>query len=256
MQRSIFGRVGLCLTLATALACTAESTGSDVAENDEDLTLGTTLTEPDNGSTVAVLEGQAVLVALASNPTTGYDWAVTSTDKSLPAPTVKYVKGSTATGGGGTTKLTWTLPSGGAAVGKHTVTLGYRRSWEAKDVKTFTFTLDVKSTASKAVQLGDNDNGAVAVVKTGQNLVLTLTSNATTGYSWKVTTTDKTFGYPKEVFVAPTSGAVGAAGQQQFTWATSGPLSMVGTHKVTLKYLKSGSSTAAQTFTFSAKVQK
>ncbi|MBI5608117.1 MAG: protease inhibitor I42 family protein [Deltaproteobacteria bacterium] len=242
-----------CLGLTLA-ACASEDAGS-VAETDADLTLGTTLTEADNGSTAAVVEGQSVLVALASNPTTGYDWAVTSVDKSLGYPTTKYVKSGSATGSGGTTKLTWKTPTGGLAVGKHKVTLGYRRSWEAKDIKTFSFTIDIKAAASKAVKLDDTDNGTVAVAKAGQDIVVTLSSNATTGYAWKVTSTDKTFGYPTDKYVAPTSGAVGAGGQQVLTWKTSGPLPMAGTHKVTLQYLKSGSSTPAKTFAFSVKIQ-
>jgi len=249
-----------CLALvSTVLGAGCSSDGdaaNETAETDDDLKLGTTLTEADEGRTVAVVEGQSVLVALAANPTTGYGWVVTSTDKTFGYPTTKYVKSSAAVGGGGTTKLTWATTGGLPMVGKHTVKLGYRRSWENVDIKTFTFTVDIRSAGpTKAVELDDADNGAVVVAKTGQNVVLSLLSNPTTGFKWSVTATDKSFGYGSETYKGSGSGAVGAGGVQVFTWKTTAPFSLAGTHKVTLQYRREGDATAAKTFSFTVKIQ-
>lgn len=239
-------------------ACSTDAAGtSGAGETDDDLKQGTTLTEADDGRTVAVVEGQTVLIALASNPTTGFDWAVTSADKALGSPTIKFVKGaSTAVGSGGTTKLSWLTTTGGAMVGKHAVTLGYQRSWEKKDAKTFKVTIDVRAaTAAKAVTIDDNDDGAVVVAKAGQEVVLSLASNPTTGFTWTVTSADKSFGFGSSTFKSSGSGAVGAGGTQVFTWKTTGPFSLAGTHKVALQYARAGDKTPDKTFSFAVKIQ-
>lgn len=108
-------------------------------------------------------------------------------------------------------------------------------------------------TGAKSVKLTEADDGKTVTVKTGQQVVLTLPSNPTTGYSWKVTATDRTFGYPKEKFIGPASSAIGAGGSQRFTWKTSGPLPMQGAHTVTLSYAR-GDGPPAKTFTFTVDI--
>lgn len=231
---------------------------AEIAESDEDLKLGTTLTEADDNATVAVIAGQPVLVALASNPTTGYGWAVVSTDKTFGYPTVKYVASSKATGSGGTSKMTWATSGPLPMIGKHTVELAYKRSWETTSIKTFRFTVDIRdANPSKQVLVDQADDKAVVLAKVGQDVVLSLPSNATTGYKWTVTATNKTWGYPAtDTYKASTSGATGAGGTQTMTWKTSGsPLSKVGTHAVTLGYARPGDAKPAKTFSFTVKVK-
>jgi inhibitor of cysteine peptidase len=90
-----------------------------------------------------------------------------------------------------------------------------------------------------SVSLTDLDNGKTVVVSEGKSVNVTLESNATTGYEWSVTSTDRTFGYPTERYVSPSSNAAGAPGKQKFTWKTKSPLSMTGKHHVVLSYARS-----------------
>lgn len=247
MIRPIFAT---CLFLTAMCACATAEVPA-VEEEDAELKAATTLTEKDDGRTVSFAVGQKIWIALASNPTTGYDWANTTTELTLGDPLITFVKGSSsAVGSGGTTKIMWFVTEG--MTGKHSVTLAYQRSWEKKPTKTVHFTFNIS--AFPATSLSDADNGKTATVKAGGDLVLSLASNATTGYKWTVTSTDKTFGYPTESYAVVGSG-VGAGGTQTFTWKTSGPLSMVGSHNVSLSYARSGDKTPAKTFGFTVKVQ-
>lgn len=90
----------------------------------------------------------------------------------------------------------------------------------------------------------------------GPNFVLKLTSNASTGYAWKVVSTDRTFGYPvKSDYVGAPGAAIGGAGYQLLTWKTKTALSMVGSHTVKLDYVRSfGPATPAKTLTITVKI--
>lgn len=242
--------------LFAVTACAAEAI--DPVSEDADLKAATTLTEKQDGQTVSYVAGQSVIIALASNPTTGYDWAVTSTDKSFGYPTSKYVASSSSkVGSGGTTKLTWATKSPiGSLVGKHTVELAYQRSWEKKPTQVLHFTIEVlPAGAQKPVLLKDADDKKAVTAKAGQDVVVALAANPTAGYHWSVKSTDKTFGYPQEVFESSGTGAVGAGGTQVFTWKTQGALPMTGKHTVTLWYARPGDKTPLKTFTFTVTVQ-
>lgn len=112
--------------------------------------------------------------------------------------------------------------------------------------------------AAKAVQIGSAHDGKTVTVRRGQDLVLSLPSNATTGYKWMVVSTDRTFGYPaKNEYRGPgSSGPVGAGGTQKMTWKTNGFLNVTGAHKVTLEYRRpwEPEGPAAKTFRFTVKV--
>lgn len=106
----------------------------------------------------------------------------------------------------------------------------------------------------KSKSLTDADNGKTITVTEGQNVVIKLGSNPTTGYEWQVTSTDKTIGYPKETFIKNTDGAVGSGGTQKFTWKTkAGGGSMVGTHHIKLDY-KRASGKPSKSFTLTIKI--
>lgn len=94
--------------------------------------------------------------------------------------------------------------------------------------------------ARPAVQISGSDDGKTIVVPEGSDVVLSLPSNATTGYEWIVVRTDRTFGYPThEEYLPSSSGGLGTGGTQRFTWKTSGVLSVVGRHAVGLEYKRS-----------------
>lgn len=105
----------------------------------------------------------------------------------------------------------------------------------------------------KAKSVTDADNGKTITVTEGQNVIVKLGSNPTTGYRWEVASTDRRIGYPKETFVKNTDGAVGSGGTQKFTWKTQGGLSMVGMHHIKLDY-KRANGVPSKSFTLQIKV--
>jgi inhibitor of cysteine peptidase len=238
----------------TSMGCSGSASEDDAADESQDeLKRSVSLTDLDNGKKVTVTEGQSLNVTLESNATTGYEWSVTSTDRTFGYPTERFLAPTSgAMGAPGKQKFTWKTKSPLSMVGKHVVTLSYARSFEknVKPAKTFKFTVDVVAAAAPSANLGDEDDKATVTVKSGVPLVVSLGSNPTTGYGWVVTSTDRTFGYPEKDFVAA-SGAVGSGGTEKFTWKTSSPLSMVGSHKVELEYKRAWEKNVKPLKTFS-----
>lgn len=98
------------------------------------------------------------------------------------------------------------------------------------------------------------DQGKTIQIATGQPFSIQLPSNPTTGYSWAVTSVDRTLGQPKESFVS-SGGAVGSGGTQRFTWSTKSPLSLEGKHDITLAYRRPWETTTDPVKTFSVTVE-
>src|SRR5262245_16297779 len=79
----------------------------------------------------------------------------------------------------------------------------------------FAATTPVAESKAEKVEVTNPKNGATISVPEGHKFVLRLTSNPTTGYSWRITLVDKTFGSPKSKYKqegAP--GLIGAGGHQ------------------------------------------
>lgn len=107
----------------------------------------------------------------------------------------------------------------------------------------------------RALSVTDADNGKTVTVTEGQNLLVKLQSNPSTGYKWEVVSTDRTFGYPSATKFFPNGGAVGSGGIERLTWKTkNGPLSMVGSHTVKLEYKRGSGGEPAKTFSFTVKI--
>jgi inhibitor of cysteine peptidase len=90
------------------------------------------LTAADNGRTVAVEQGQVLVISLASNPTTGYLWEVQEVDGAIlrqegEAEYVASDSGQTPLAGAGGTE-TFRFRAEGS--GETQLTLVYRRPWE------------------------------------------------------------------------------------------------------------------------------
>jgi inhibitor of cysteine peptidase len=105
------------------------------------------------------------------------------------------------------------------------------------------------------LELGESDDGGTFTVQEGDDVVLSLPANPSTGYSWVVTATDRSFGYPEETFEAD-SGATGSGGTSTFTWKTSGPFNLIGPHTVKLEYKRPWDTTnpPEDTFTFTVDI--
>jgi predicted secreted protein len=103
-----------------------------------------TIDENSKGKTVAVSAGQAIIVRLPSNGTTGYEWSVSSDATPLGQPDVSYVPPSStsAPGAGGSTSFTWANTKT-APLGTYTIALQYKRSWEPDAIDSFSFVVEL-----------------------------------------------------------------------------------------------------------------
>jgi len=138
-------KIAVSAMLVSGMALGAAACGDD-DDSDGDVPEEVQLTETDSGKSFEVADGGKVIVALASNPSTGFSWAVAE-----PGPAnldlegePKFVPAGSTTpvvGAGGTEVFTF------KAVGKgeSTLKVEYRRSFENNPPeKTFTVEIDVK----------------------------------------------------------------------------------------------------------------
>jgi len=106
-----------------------------------------TIRDSDSGKTITVPKGGRLIVRLASNPTTGYQWQISSLDQAylkLVGGPVYELPTTDRIGSGGTQVFTFiTLKTGGTVL-----VIDYERSWEKKPAKKFTV----------AVQIGDSSS--------------------------------------------------------------------------------------------------
>lgn len=100
-----------------------------------------------DGGQQTLARGQTLVVALDSNPTTGYGWAVADVDKNVLRQVGDSVYQSSNTnpgvmGAGGTETFRFEAASAGTT----TLKLIYRRSWETgvAPIKTFTVQVTVR----------------------------------------------------------------------------------------------------------------
>ncbi len=104
-----------------------------------------TITDKDNGTDVDLPQGATLLVKLASNPSTGYSWAVKGDPSPLKLEKTSVKKGkqsSKKAGAPGVQELRFGATSAGMA----SLTLEYRRPWEytASPAKTFSVKVNVR----------------------------------------------------------------------------------------------------------------
>lgn len=151
------------LALST-IGCSADAQDDGAAAAASDVTVKREViaTEADEGTTVKVTEGDAFILELGANATTGYKWKVTRTDRTFAYPFADDYKGpgsSGPVGSGGTQILKWSTDAVSDAhgtplmskVGKHLITVEYRRPWEPAStpaVKTYKLTVEVVAPAT------------------------------------------------------------------------------------------------------------
>ena len=101
--------------------------------------------------------------------------------------------------------------------------------------------------AGKVVTVTDRDNNETIDLNTGDTLVLRLTSNPSTGYSWRITQNNDALLAPQgqPAYVPAASGLIGAQGTQVFTFTAAA----TGGDALTLSYQRPNSgSQDANTF--------
>ena len=104
-----------------------------------------TITEQDNGKDIDLTTGEALMVKLPSNPSTGYSWSVVGDPAPLMLEKSSHVKSPKSSGAVGAPRMTVLRFSAGAA-GMSTLTLVYRRPWEynVAPAKTFSVRVNVR----------------------------------------------------------------------------------------------------------------
>lgn len=96
-----------------------------------------------NGSTVALLPGQSLIIRLPENPTTGYRWAVEASG-GMTLVSDDFSPTGVGVGAGGTRTMEWRS----AASGNQRITLALRRPWEAAEAAKQRFTVTIDSAGS------------------------------------------------------------------------------------------------------------
>lgn len=182
---------------------------------------------PQATASVDAPAGSAVIVSLCSNPTTGYRWEdPVSSDTSIVSIggwTYEPPAGDAAPGAGGVETLT--LVTG--ATGHATVSASYGQPWEGGEKDAWTLTLDVvvRDAVPVAMDCAAFESGTAATASVeapvGSAVVLTVCSNASTGYSWSsASSSDPAVAVPGAwVSVAPAEPMPGAPGSQVLTIA-------------------------------------
>jgi predicted secreted protein len=103
--------------------------------------------------------------------------------------------------------------------------------------------------------LGVEDDGKTVPLKKGQDLILSLTSNPSTGLDW-VLKSDGGLGPPKSEFVPANDDpdTVGGRGRRTFTWAATAPTDARSPRVIELEYKRAGDATTPPVKTFKATI--
>ncbi len=119
------------LLASTLVACSAPAQPSKTVQ----------VTEADDKGSVGLNVGDTLQVTLQGNPTTGYQWGVSSVDTTIlkQRGEPQYTPASPAIGSGGNVVLAFDA----AAAGQTTLEMAYQRPFEENVPPTQTFTLSV-----------------------------------------------------------------------------------------------------------------
>ena len=106
--------------------------------------VGEVKTYTDSGQTIDVSVNQEFVIALGSNPTTGYSWQVSHDENMLELVESKYETGEEAkqgvVGAGGVELFRFKA----LKIGRTEITMVYKRPWEEQSLDQKVFTVNVK----------------------------------------------------------------------------------------------------------------
>lgn len=104
----------------------------------------------------------------------------------------------------------------------------------------------------RTVELTEQDAGSSISMNVGDELVVTLESNITTGFAWSLTTEPaaEVLDLVDSEYLEPDSDLVGAGGQEVWTFVATGG----GTTELELSYERSSGETSGQTFAVTVEV--
>jgi predicted secreted protein len=160
-----------------------------------------------NTQSIFVAADEDFTVALASNPSTGYSWALA---QPLPSWLVQvdktYVTTNPAVIGGGGTEY-WTFRA--TAAGSTTLVFQYERPSEGAPIQ-------VRVCRVTATSPTDAEN---LFVVTGEDFTVALASNPSTGYSWTLAQSPPSWLVQVDkTYVATNPGVIGSGGTEHWTF--------------------------------------
>ena len=130
------------LFLVAALLSAETPQAANSASANKAATSSVIVTDQDNGKDVELASNQTLIVKLASNPSTGYNWAVLGDPAPLKLQKTSYRKNSKSSqvvGAPGAQSFQFSAASAGIA----NLNLAYRRSWEYNSPPAKSFSLRV-----------------------------------------------------------------------------------------------------------------
>jgi inhibitor of cysteine peptidase len=183
--------------------------------------------------TVTTGPGEVFMIDLPSNKTTGYEWALTK-----PIDTaIVTVQGNTYIAGPAKTGVDGHQVFRFKTVGRGTtlIPLEYIQPWERnKPAKSFVITVNVTTGEVSDVKKY-SDPGTPITNAVGQEFLIALEANPTTGYQWQLSKPLEPALKLEETSYSPEEGQVVGSGGTQY-WRFEGVAP--GTATVTLNYLK------------------
>lgn len=151
----------------------------------------TNVDDEDNGTTITVNPGDLVVVRLLSNPSTGYSWSIGMNNSDLlqQIGKAKNIGSGGDPGSGGMTEFRFKAVGSGG----DTLALLYQKPWEkgVQAAKTFRIFVVINRGGGQngrgvTVNVYDHDNDGQVDLREGDFLVVNLSANRTTGYSWNM----------------------------------------------------------------------
>jgi predicted secreted protein len=193
------------------------------AASDSDVTLAA----DSSGSILDISVEATASVVLMTNGGTGYEWrTIQGPDEAIFPPPADTRWPYVVTQGdlpGSPVAWVWSLAP--AAPGTTSLSAGLFPPGSNEPGQTYTLSIVVRDGPSSLAALADTDCGRIVGIDSDGTVTMTLASNASTGYSWKVTREPEPFLAAEPGsgdYVAPPAGSPpGAGGSQTFGWRAS-----------------------------------
>ncbi len=204
----------------TALLSLAAAAPAAAAAGDSDVTLA----EDSSGSTLDLSVEATASVVLTASGGTGYAWRTLREPDAavIPPPADAPWPYVVAQGDLPGSPVSWVWYLAPAAPGTTTLAAGLFPPGAETPEATYRLDIVVRDGSSASATLNDAACGRIVAVDSDATVAITLPSNASTGYSWRVTQEPEPFLVAEPGsgdYAAPPAGSPpGAGGSQTFAW--------------------------------------
>lgn len=240
-------RLGAAVAVPVLLALAAWTGAGPVAAADAYSYV--TLDQSSSGSTVDLPSNGILAVVLQANAGTGYEW------RSITEPAAAVIGAPADTGWpyvvpssdmpGAPVAYVWYFPVAGPGTTSFSAGL-YPPGVDTAE-ETYTLDIVVRQGDGTTAALVEADCGRIVGIDANGQVKLTLDSNATTGYAWKVIAEPASWLAAEAGsgdYVSPPAGSpIGAGGQQVFAWRATA----AGSTALTLGYVPPAGTTPDKT---------